>query len=29
MSSFDKIETRLLRKGELGQVIRYLRELRQ
>jgi hypothetical protein len=29
MSSFDKIETRLLSKGELGQVIRYLRELRQ
>ncbi|OYT80877.1 helix-turn-helix transcriptional regulator [Pseudomonas sp. PGPPP2] len=29
MSSFDKIETRLLSKGELGQVVRYLREIRQ
>lgn len=29
MSSFDTIETRVLSKGELGQVVRYLREIRQ
>jgi transcriptional regulator with XRE-family HTH domain len=29
MSSFDSVETRVLSKGELGQVIKYLRELRQ
>lgn len=29
MSSFDNVETRVLSKGELGQVMRYLRELRQ
>lgn len=29
MSNFDTVETRVLSKGELGQVIRYLRELRQ
>jgi transcriptional regulator with XRE-family HTH domain len=29
MSSFDNVETRVLNKDELGQVIRYLRELRQ
>ena len=29
MSSFDNVETRVLSKGELGHVIRYLRELRQ
>ncbi len=29
MSSLDNVETRALSKGELGQVIRYLREPRQ
>lgn len=29
MSNFDTIETRVLSKGELGQVVRYLREIRQ
>ncbi|MEE4140940.1 helix-turn-helix transcriptional regulator [Pseudomonas viridiflava] len=29
MSNFDTVEIRVLSKGELGQVIRYLRELRQ
>lgn len=29
MSSFDNVETRVLNKGELGYVVRYLRELRQ
>lgn len=29
MSSFDTVETRVLSKGELGQLIRYLRELCQ
>jgi len=29
MSSFDNVETRVLSKGELGPVMRYLRELRQ
>ncbi|AZP70611.1 helix-turn-helix domain-containing protein [Pseudomonas poae] len=29
MSSFDTVETRVLSKGELGEVIRYLREVRQ
>ena len=29
MSSFDNVETRVLNKGELGYVVKYLRELRQ